>query len=92
MLSVDNALVLPLYTSIKLLITSNDVIHSFAVPSLGLKCDSIPGRLNSTGLILQRESVYYGQCSELCGLLHSAMPIEIKAVSLPTYLNFISQD
>jgi heme/copper-type cytochrome/quinol oxidase subunit 2 len=85
LLTVDNGLVLPVNTSIRLLVTSNDVIHSFAVPSLGLKSDAIPGRLNATGLIINRTSDYYGQCSELCGVLHGFMPIHIKAVKLPEY-------
>jgi cytochrome c oxidase subunit 2 len=86
LLTVDNSLILPIYTSIRLLVTSNDVIHSFAVPSLGLKCDAIPGRLNSAGLLLHRESFFYGQCSELCGILHGFMPISIQGVLPSTYL------
>lgn len=89
MLAVDNYLVLPINTNIRLLITANDVVHSFALPSLAVKCDAVPGRLNSVGLVINRPSTYYGQCSELCGILHSAMPIGIKAVSLPDYLSYI---
>jgi cytochrome c oxidase subunit 2 len=88
-LAVDNYLVLPINTSIRVLCTSNDVIHSFAVPSIGIKADCLPGRLNSLGFIINRESVYYGGCSELCGSLHHAMPIGIKAVPLSSYLSFI---
>lgn len=86
--SVDNYLVLPVNTSIRLLVSSNDVIHSFAVPSLGQKSDAIPGRLNATGFIINRPSTYYGQCSELCGVLHGFMPIGIHAVNIPSYLSF----
>jgi heme/copper-type cytochrome/quinol oxidase subunit 2 len=57
-----------------------DVIHSFAVPALGLKIDAIPGRLNSIGFIIDRPGIYYGQCSELCGILHGFMPIGLKAL------------
>ena len=89
-LTVDNYLVLPINTSIRLIITSNDVIHSFALPSLGIKCDALPGRLNSVGFIINRPSILFGQCSELCGVLHSAMPIGIKAVNLPQYLEFLA--
>lgn len=92
LLTVDNELVLPVNTSIRLLVTSNDVIHSFAVPSLGLKSDAIPGRQNATGFIINRTSNYYGQCSELCGVLHGFMPIAIHAVTLPEYLNFIKDN
>ena len=84
-LAVDNYLVLPINTSIRLLVTSNDVIHSFALPSLAIKCDAMPGRLNSTGLIFTRPSTFYGQCSELCGVMHGFMPIGIHAVSLTSY-------
>lgn len=89
LLTVDNSLVLPIYTSIRLLVTSNDVIHSFAVPSLGLKCDAIPGRLNSAGILLHRESFFYGQCSELCGILHGFMPISIQGVQPSNYITFL---
>lgn len=88
-LAVDNYLILPINTSIRILCTSNDVIHSFAIPSIGIKADCLPGRLNSIGFIINRESIYYGGCSELCGSLHHAMPIGIKAVSLSSYLSFI---
>jgi heme/copper-type cytochrome/quinol oxidase subunit 2 len=87
MLNVDNYLVLPVDTSIRLLITATDVIHSFAVPSLGIKLDAIPGRLNSTGVMISRPGVFYGQCSELCGYLHGFMPIGIKAVSTDHYVD-----
>lgn len=89
LLTVDNSLILPIYTSIRLLVTSNDVIHSFAVPSLGLKCDAIPGRLNSAGILLHRESFFYGQCSELCGILHGFMPISIQGVQPSSYITFL---
>lgn len=90
LLTVDNYLILPVNTSIRLLVTSNDVIHSFALPSLAIKCDAIPGRLNSAGLIFTRPSTFYGQCSELCGILHGFMPIGIHAVNLNSYINFLS--
>ena len=87
-LNVDNYQILPVGVSIRLIVTSNDVIHSFAIPSLAVKSDAIPGRLNATGFIINRPSSYYGQCSELCGILHGFMPIGINAVSIPSYLNF----
>jgi cytochrome c oxidase subunit 2 len=88
-LTVDNYLVLPINTSIRVLCTSNDVIHAFALPSIGVKADCYPGRLNALGFVINRESVYYGGCSELCGSLHHAMPIGVKAVPLSSYLTFI---
>lgn len=90
LLTVDNFLVLPVNISIRQLVTSTDVIHSFAVPSLGIKLDAIPGRLNSTGLIITHPSYYYGQCSELCGFLHGMMPIGIQGVSFEAYIDFLS--
>ena len=88
-LAVDNYQVLPVNTSIRILTTSNDVIHNFAIPSLGLKMDTIPGRLNSVGLVINRDSVFYGNCSELCGAYHGFMPTAIRAVNLDSYLTFI---
>jgi cytochrome c oxidase subunit 2 len=88
-LAVDNYLVLPINTSIRLVVSSNDVIHSFAVPSIALKVDAIPGRLNAAGVIINRPSTFYGQCSELCGVLHGFMPIGLHAVNIPNYLNFL---
>lgn len=79
-LEVDNRVVLPVNTPIRLIITASDVVHSWAVPSLGVKCDAIPGRLNQVNTIIKRPGVFYGQCSELCGLLHYAMPICVVAL------------
>merc|ERR1719359_1817005 len=84
-LEVDKRLTIPTRTHIRFLVTSFDVIHSFAVPSLGLKTDATPGRLNKITTFVQREGVFYGQCSELCGALHGYMPIAIEAVSPETY-------
>jgi cytochrome c oxidase subunit 2 len=81
MLSVDNAVVLPIQTNIRLLLTSNDVIHNWAVPSLGLKLDNTPGRTNETWVSINKVGDYYGMCSELCGINHAFMPIHIRAVS-----------
>lgn len=89
-LTVDNYLILPTHTNIRMLVTSNDVIHSFAVPSLGIKCDAIPGRLNSFAFNINRKGIFYGQCSELCGVLHGFMPIGIKAVNVESYLNYLN--
>ena len=80
-LAVDNYLVLPINTSIRLVVSSNDVIHSFALPSLAIKVDAIPGRLNGAGVIINRPELFYGQCSELCGVLHGFMPIGVHAVN-----------
>ena len=88
-LHVDNYQVLPVGVSTRLIVTSNDVIHCFAIPSLAIKSDAIPGRLNATGFIINRPSDYYGQCSEQCGVLHGFMPIGIHATSVPNYLTWL---
>jgi len=81
LLATDTAVVLPVGAKIRLLTTADDVIHSWAVPALGVKMDSVPGRVNETWFQINREGMYYGQCSELCGTLHGFMPIMIEAVS-----------
>jgi cytochrome c oxidase subunit 2 len=87
LLAVDNQMVVPTGKVIRMLVTSDPlgVIHSFAVPSLGFKIDAVPGRLNETWFLVEREGTYYGQCSELCGRNHAFMPIAIKAVSPEKY-------
>jgi len=86
LLEVDNKIVVPVDTHIRLICTSSDVLHSFAVPSLGIKIDAVPGRLNAVSTFIEREGTYYGQCSELCGVYHFGMPIVVQAVSLEKYL------
>ena len=81
LLTVDNALVLPVDTNIRILLATNDVIHNFGLPALGLKLDTTPGRANETWVSINDEGTYYGMCSELCGVNHGFMPIQIEAVS-----------
>jgi cytochrome c oxidase subunit 2 len=90
LLEVDNRVVVPVNTHIRLIITAADVLHSWAVPSLGVKCDAIPGRLNQIPVFLKREGVFYGQCSELCGTNHAFMPIVVEAVSLENYVSWVT--
>lgn len=85
LLSVDNPIIVPVDTTVRILVTSQDVLHSFAVPSLGIKKDAVPGRLNETWLRIGKVGDYYGQCSELCGIKHGFMPIHVKAVSKKDY-------
>merc|ERR1712190_702934 len=80
-LEVDKRLTLPTRTHIRFLVTGQDVLHSFSIPSLGLKTDATPGRINRINTFIHREGVFYGQCSELCGTLHGFMPIVVEAVS-----------
>nr|ANH55821.1 cytochrome c oxidase subunit II [Grandisonia sechellensis] len=88
LLEVDNRMVVPTESPIRMLITAEDVLHSWAVPSLGVKTDAIPGRLNQTTFITTRPGVYYGQCSEICGANHSFMPIVIEATPLMNFENW----
>ncbi|MZR23495.1 cytochrome c oxidase subunit II [Sneathiella chungangensis] len=89
LLTTDNAIVLPVETNIRVLVTAEDVLHSWAMPSLGVKMDAVPGRLNETWMRIDKEGMYYGQCSELCGARHGFMPIMIKAVSKEDYAKWL---
>jgi len=86
LLDVDNKLVIPVDSNIRLIVTGSDVLHSFAVPSLGLKLDCVPGRLNQVSFIAERPWTFYGQCSEICGVWHGFMPIVVEAVSANDFL------
>jgi cytochrome c oxidase subunit 2 len=85
LLSVDNEVVVPVGKVVRVQVTAADVIHSFAVPSFGIKADGVPGRLNETWFRADREGVYYGQCSELCGRDHAFMPITVRVVNDAEY-------
>jgi cytochrome c oxidase subunit 2 len=89
LLEVDNRIVLPVNTHIRVLITSADVLHSWAVPSFGVKVDACPGRLNQTTIFINRTGVFYGQCSEICGTNHGFMPIAVEVVELPVYVQWL---
>jgi len=91
LLEVDNRVVLPTDTHIRVLVTGGDVLHSWAVPSLAIKMDGVPGRLNQVSLFIHREGVYYGQCSELCGVNHGFMPIVIEAVPVKDYIAWVAE-
>ena len=85
LLDVTSRVVLPRLAHVRALVTSHDVLHSWAVPSLGVKVDACPGRLNQAAIFIKRPGVYYGQCSEICGVNHGFMPICVEAVDMPTY-------
>nr|YP_010699859.1 cytochrome c oxidase subunit 2 [Chrysotila carterae]WCH62789.1 cytochrome c oxidase subunit 2 [Chrysotila carterae] len=91
LLETDNRVVVPVNTHIRILITAADVLHSWAVPSLGIKVDACTGRLNQTSLFTLREGVFYGQCSEICGVGHANMPIVVESVSLENYIAWLAQ-
>lgn len=88
-LEVDNPLCLPVDTHVRFIVSARDVIHNFAVPSLALKLDCVPGRLHQTSTIIEREGTYYGRCSELCGPYHGFRPIVIQAVSMENFRNWL---
>nr|YP_086883.1 cytochrome c oxidase subunit II [Geocalamus acutus]AAT08532.1 cytochrome c oxidase subunit II [Geocalamus acutus] len=88
LLDVDNRIVLPMNSPIRTLVTAEDVLHSWAVPPLGVKTDAVPGRLNQTTFMTLTPGVYYGQCSEICGANHSFMPIVIESVPLKHFENW----
>jgi len=90
LLEVDNRIVLPVETHIRVIVTAADVLHSWAVPSFGLKVDACPGRLNQCSLFIKREGTYYGQCSEICGVNHGFMPIVVRAVNEAKYISWIA--
>jgi len=85
LLEVDNRLILPTNTHIRLLVTAADVLHCWTIPSFGVKIDACPGRLNQASLFIKREGIFYGQCSEICGVNHGFMPIVVKAVNSDIY-------
>lgn len=88
-LEVDNRVLLPINTPIRVLISANDVMHAWALPALGIKIDAVPGRINHGLLYILKEGTYYGQCSELCGLGHSYMPIVVEAVRPLDYFTWL---
>jgi len=89
LLDVDNNVVIPVDTHVRLIVTGADVLHSYAVPSLGVKIDAVPGRLNQASLLAERSGTFYGQCSEICGVYHGFMPTAVEAVSVKDYLTWI---
>ncbi|MBN9412377.1 MAG: cytochrome c oxidase subunit II [Candidatus Paracaedimonas acanthamoebae] len=91
LLEVDHEIVVPIETNIRILVTSADVLHSWAMPALGIKQDTIPGRLRETWMRIVKSGTYYGQCSELCGVNHAFMPIKIRAVSKQEYEQWLRE-
>nr|YP_009158929.1 cytochrome c oxidase subunit II [Aegorhinus superciliosus]AHG32663.1 cytochrome c oxidase subunit 2 [Aegorhinus superciliosus] len=89
LLDVDNRLIIPFMTQIRLIVTSADVIHSWTIPSLGIKIDGTPGRLNQSSFSINRTGLFYGQCSEICGANHSFMPIVLESISPNFFLKWI---
>nr|YP_009918989.1 cytochrome c oxidase subunit II [Elodes minuta]YP_010385128.1 cytochrome c oxidase subunit II [Elodes marginata]ARH53846.1 cytochrome c oxidase subunit 2 [Elodes minuta]QMP96569.1 cytochrome c oxidase subunit II [Elodes minuta]UPL65138.1 cytochrome c oxidase subunit II [Elodes marginata] len=92
LLDVDNRVVLPFNTQIRLLVSAADVLHSWTIPSLGVKIDATPGRLNQVSFIMSRSGLFFGQCSEICGSNHSFMPITIESVSINSFIKWMSSN
>lgn len=91
LLDTDNPVVLPVDTVIRIQITATDVIHSWTIPAFGVKHDAVPGRVNESWFKIERPGIYYGQCSELCGVKHAYMPITIHAVSKEQFQAWVSE-
>nr|WNH22859.1 cytochrome c oxidase subunit II [Scorpaenodes caribbaeus] len=91
LLEVDHRMVIPVEFPLRVLVSADDVLHSWAVPALAVKMDAVPGRLNQTAFIASRPGVFYGQCSEICGANHSFMPIVVEAVTLEYFETWSSQ-
>nr|UBU97896.1 cytochrome c oxidase subunit 2 [Myrmecophilus sp.] len=92
LLDVDNRTILPMNIQIRMLVTATDVIHSWTIPSLGIKTDANPGRLNQLNILLQRPGLYFGQCSEICGANHSFMPIVIESVNSTSFIKWLKNN
>nr|UPX88696.1 cytochrome c oxidase subunit II [Cychrus caraboides] len=91
LLDVDNRIILPFNSQIRILVSATDVLHSWTIPALGVKIDATPGRLNQTNFFMNRSGLFYGQCSEICGANHSFMPIVIESVPTNIFINWISK-
>nr|YP_010235784.1 cytochrome c oxidase subunit II [Bambusicaliscelis flavus]QTD82402.1 cytochrome c oxidase subunit 2 [Bambusicaliscelis flavus] len=89
LLDVTNRMILPYLTQTRMIITSSDVIHSWSIQPLGIKMDAIPGRLNQTSIMMKKPGMFFGQCSEICGMNHSFMPISLESINLKEFMNWI---
>nr|WHM51890.1 cytochrome c oxidase subunit II [Stolotermes ruficeps] len=90
LLDTDNHVTLPMNSFIRIIVTAADVLHSWTIPSLGIKADATPGRLNQTSFLINRAGLFYGQCSEICGANHSFMPIVIESISTNKFISWIN--
>nr|WVH13748.1 cytochrome c oxidase subunit II [Anopheles plumbeus] len=90
LLDVDNRIILPMNNQIRILVTATDVLHSWTIPSLGVKVDATPGRLNQINFLINRPGLFFGQCSEICGANHSFMPIVIESIPMNFFIKWVS--
>jgi len=91
LLATDTAMVVPVDTTVRVIVTAADVLHAFAMPAFGLKMDAVPGRLNETWFKAEKTGTFYGQCSELCGIRHAFMPIRIEVVSKEQFAAWVEE-
>nr|QPN49075.1 cytochrome c oxidase subunit II [Lycorma delicatula]QPN49088.1 cytochrome c oxidase subunit II [Lycorma delicatula]QPN49101.1 cytochrome c oxidase subunit II [Lycorma delicatula]QPN49114.1 cytochrome c oxidase subunit II [Lycorma delicatula]QPN49127.1 cytochrome c oxidase subunit II [Lycorma delicatula] len=89
LIEVDNRMVIPFSTQIRMIVSSSDVIHSWTIPSMGVKMDAIPGRLNQISLMTKNPGVFFGQCSEICGMNHSFMPITMESINMKSFIKWM---
>nr|YP_010381633.1 cytochrome c oxidase subunit II [Symplana brevistrata]UDL72008.1 cytochrome c oxidase subunit 2 [Symplana brevistrata] len=89
LLEVSNRMILPFMTQTRLIVSSSDVIHSWTIQSLGVKMDAIPGRLNQSSIMLNKPGVFFGQCSEICGMNHSFMPISLESINMKSFIKWM---
>nr|YP_011010500.1 cytochrome c oxidase subunit 2 [Halovelia heron]WPW47128.1 cytochrome c oxidase subunit 2 [Halovelia heron] len=92
LLETDNHIILPMNNQIRILVTATDVLHSWTIPSMGVKIDAIPGRLNQSSMFMNRPGIMYGQCSEICGANHSFMPITIESVPTKQFIKWLKNN
>lgn len=92
LLDVDNRVILPINSQIRVLVTATDVIHSWAIPTIGVKIDGTPGRLNQSNFIINRPGLFFGQCSEICGSNHSFIPIVIERIPINYFIKWVSNN
>nr|YP_010363527.1 cytochrome c oxidase subunit II [Atkinsoniella uniguttata]UNZ12628.1 cytochrome c oxidase subunit II [Atkinsoniella uniguttata] len=91
LLDTDNRITLPYNINTRILVTSTDVIHSWTIPSLGIKIDASPGRINQGSIMINRPGLYFGQCSEICGANHSFMPIVMESINLKSFISWLNK-
>ncbi len=90
LLDVDQSLIIPVWTTIQILISSDDVLHAWTIPGLGIKIDAVPGRINNLLINCSRVGIFYGQCSEICGAYHRFMPIKLEVLNIKEFFNWLS--
>nr|WQB38558.1 cytochrome c oxidase subunit II [Acanalonia sp.] len=92
LIDVDNRSMMPFSTKMRMILTSSDVIHSWTIPSLGVKMDAVPGRLNQISMMINKPGVFFGQCSEICGTNHSFMPIVVESISMKKFFSWMDKN